>query len=518
MKLKWWWIILFVLLALPHAALAIAGWVWLYERGLVLIWLAVAAALALAGWPVLRAVRKASDLRRHEAVRPAESWSPAANRAWEKVTAISARVRGDPASLDTVEQGWDITLEILRTVAGELHPRSQQPELEMPVPHLLWVVELVARDLREAFSEYVPGAHIATLHDMVRLRRLSGLYSRLMTWYRIVSLGLNPAASLIRELRDAAAGKMVDGSTSEIRNWAIDFCIKKVGFYAIELYSGHMTLAGVNLTSYRSRTAQEDARRDEAQQQAQAAEPLRILVVGQVKAGKSSLVNAMFGELKAAVDVLPTTRRVNPYLLTRDGLPRATILDSAGYQEGPQSLQVLAELREEFLRCDLVLLVTSAAGAARQGDRSLLDELRRAGVTHPELPSPAVIVVLTHIDRLRPIAEWAPPYDLTNPPVPSKADNIRQAIETVAADLAVDSADVVPVCLKPGATYNVEDALVPAIVARLPEAQRSRFLRCLHSARDEQYWTQLWKQAKNAGRLLAEAGPRLFGAGRGGGL
>ena len=52
-------------------------------------------------------------------------------------------------------------------------------------------------------------------------------------------------------------------------------------------------------------------------------EPLRVLLVGQVKAGKSSLVNAMFGDLKAAVDVLPTTRGVVPLVLDRDGLRRA---------------------------------------------------------------------------------------------------------------------------------------------------------------------------------------------------
>src|SRR3954454_17289697 len=39
-------------------------------------------------------------------------------------------------------------------------------------------------------------------------------------------------------------------------------------------------------------------------------EPLLFVVVGEVKAGKSSLLNALFGEEFAKVDVLPATDRV----------------------------------------------------------------------------------------------------------------------------------------------------------------------------------------------------------------
>ena len=60
-------------------------------------------------------------------------------------------------------------------------------------------------------------------------------------------------------------------------------------------------------------------------------EPLRILVVGQKKSGKSSLVNALFGEYRAATDVVPRTDQVEPYVLEREGLQQAIVLDTAGY-------------------------------------------------------------------------------------------------------------------------------------------------------------------------------------------
>ena len=56
--------------------------------------------------------------------------------------------------------------------------------------------------------------------------------------------------------------------------------------------------------------------------EAMAGEPLRILVLGQVKAGKSGLINALFGETRAAVDVVPRTRHIEPFVLEREGMQR----------------------------------------------------------------------------------------------------------------------------------------------------------------------------------------------------
>ena len=82
---------------------------------------------------------------------------------------------------------------------------------------------------------------------------------------------------------------------------------------------------------------------------------------------------------------------------------------------------------------------------------------------------PPVIVALTFIDQLRPLAEWDPPYNVAQPDRP-KARNIHDAMEAVAADLAVEPTQVVPVSLRPGHVYNVEEGLAPAILLAVPEA------------------------------------------------
>lgn len=43
------------------------------------------------------------------------------------------------------------------------------------------------------------------------------------------------------------------------------------------------------------------------------------------------MINALFDDVRSAVSVLPTTAEITPYVLERDGLQQAIILDSAGY-------------------------------------------------------------------------------------------------------------------------------------------------------------------------------------------
>jgi predicted GTPase len=236
-------------------------------------------------------------------------------------------------------------------------------------------------------------------------------------------------------------------------------------------------------------------------------EPFRVLVLGQVSSGKSSLINALFGEPRAATDVLAHTREFAAYRLERDGMPVALILDSRGYAGG--ETRDGADMDRELLRSDLILLVCAAHHAARAADRAQLERLRRLYRDHPQRQPPALLCALTFIDRLRPLREWSPPYDIIEPATP-KAHSIRAAVDHIAAALALDPARVVPVRTDAGRLYNIDEALVPRIMESLADdAARARYLRCLRHRQQTGQWQRLLRQTRNAGRLLAAAGGRL---------
>ena len=224
-------------------------------------------------------------------------------------------------------------------------------------------------------------------------------------------------------------------------------------------------------------------------------------MAGQVSAGKSSLINALGEEVRAAVDALPATARFTPYHLLREGLPAALIVDSPGLGT---SAALDAALIAEAGRADLVLWVVAAHRADREVDRAALTALRAHFAARPERRAPPMLLVLTHVDRLRPFQEWSPPYDLANTASP-KAASMRAAVEAAAGDLGIAADEVVPCALAASyARYNV-DAIWAAIHQRLSEAQRTRLVRTLRDAQGAWDWQHIWSQARTGGRVLVKA-------------
>lgn len=490
-------IVALTLLSVPYWLLFAAGSVWLYQYHMLLGWFAVSLAVTLLGWWLIRPLRRGPPSPQ---AGPELAWPPIGQAAWKDVEVLAVRLEAENLALDEPERLQAVLREIVESVARHYNPASPEPWLEIPVPYVMRIVELVARDVREATLTYVPGSHILTIRDWRRLWELAGLVNRSYFWYRVVQFLVNAPAALVREVRDVALGKLQTESVFAVKRWAVGFCVRRAGYYAIQLYGGHLALNDEGLRATLTPRSDRDVKTGAAREAAVAEEPLRVLIVGQSKAGKSSLINALFGEYRAATDVIPRTRFIEPYVLEREGIPRAILLDSAGY-EGSDPKDFLGQTEDEVLRCDLAICVCSATTAARNADRRFLDALGGLFERRLDRHRPVVLVALTHIDLLRPFDQWEPPYQLQAPSGP-KAQQIAAAVEAVAQDLGLPVGDVIPVCLHPDRYYNLDEALIPAILQRLPEALRVKYLRCLRQLRDAEYWQRLWQQAVAAGRVV----------------
>ncbi|MFD2110639.1 GTPase family protein [Thiorhodococcus fuscus] len=224
---------------------------------------------------------------------------------------------------------------------------------------------------------------------------------------------------------------------------------------------------------------------------------LRILLLGCSNSGKSTLIGALFGKLRVATDLTPDPNRaLTPYRLEHQGRELAIIYDTPGSERlAHKSLHEVANV------ADFIIWVSAAHRPERQSERQILDALRLAQTARVDRRPPPLLLVVTHIDRLRPLREWQPPYDLTNPD-DLKAMSIQAAVTAFSADFEVPIASVVPVCLAEGRVYNVDDTLWAAMLDLMDRDQRTRLLRCLDAGRREENWTLLRRQLANAGRLL----------------
>jgi len=511
MRLTTQWVIVLVTIIAPFLILIPVGLLWLWEHTLLFWWLGISISCTAIGWGWayhLRA-KKVATLAHTPKVEPNPHWSDTGNAAWQKVETVAETITIEEYPFTQREKLVDLGKNILKMVADHYHPQSDNALLEIPLPYLLRIIELVSADLRTNFVAQVPGSHIITLNSIVRGHQLTTLATKYYDIYRVISLPFSPATSLLRELKDTLSKKLFNAAAESIKLWLLQTYVKKVGYYAIELYSGNMVLDETAFESYLTQTAEQDLQDDLSPPPLPALDPLKFLILGQVKAGKSSLVNALLHEPKAVVDVLPSTYLLTPYTLKRAGLEQAILLDSVGYADTTESTQLCEQIETDILNSDFILLVCKANAAARQSDKQVLDTIHHLFQAHIDIAKPPILIVLTHIDQLRPPREWQPPYNIVNPDT-TKAHSIRHAMEQVAHDLQISLTQIIPVNLKSQSLYyNIEEGLIPTLLANLDEAKRIRYLRCMQAFKKADYWQQLWTQTCNAGTVMLNAASKM---------
>ncbi len=507
MNIKTRWQLHFAVFIAPFSVLLVSGVYWLWQQHMLLVWLEGSAVLSGIWWLVHQRLNRVNPDLKLLDISAALAKTSQTELAFKHIESIAAQRRNSNPDLTSSAFYMQTLLEVMQAVAEHYYPQQKDALLEIKLPYLLKVVETLAQELRINVADNLPGSHIFSLSDLIKSRKFATRASELYRLFRIVSAGFDPVSAMIREVRILTTDSLVSYSTSELKSWLIDAYIKKIGYYAIELYSGNMVLDNGVFTKA-TRQSQLELDQIKQREDSALAEPFRILVLGQTNAGKSSLINALFGAKKAETNVIPTTEGITAYHLERSGLESAIIMDCEGY--GSDACQRLfAKAAEEIVRSDLIILALSATNAARDPDKKMLQAIRNCFVAKDKSSLPPVVVALTHIDQLRPLREWQPPYDIMNP-CSAKAQTIRFMMDTLVNELDLSIEQIAPVNLKAGYEYNIEEGLIPAIFQQLEQVKQLRYLRCLKEYHQEDYWRRLWKQSTNAGRFIAKKGFKVF--------
>lgn len=497
-------IIVSVVFLLPWLALLVLGGFWLWQhdwlyRGLAILSANFALTYCLLYW---RRKRNKPVFVDTLAIEPNPNWPDSGQSIWLELEPLAERWQKEASVLTEAGKVWQLTNEVLTVVARHFHADSKRPVLEFPLPYFLKLITLVCNDLQHDVLDKIPGSHAVRVGDFWRAKQSLDYLYNLKAVFNVGNWLVNWPGAAMTHARGLLFSKGMHTVTAEISNRLINAYIKKLGYYAIELYSGQLTLDDIVPTQHLSSASKKDTSKSLARDQS--IEPLRFLVLGQVSSGKSSLINALFGKVKSASGILPTTSGITPYVLERDGLQQAIILDSAGYG-GMSQDQKYTALKKEWRNIDVIIVVCNATQAARHVDVQQLQAIRHYFQQECQNQTlPVIIAVATHIDRLRPVREWQPPYQILKPDN-AKAVSIRESCLAISKELSLPPDCIVPVCLAPEKiTYNIEEGLLPLIHEHLNAAQRVRYLRCLREQQAESYWRHWRKQAVKAGQILLE--------------
>jgi predicted GTPase len=503
--------IVFLLAVLPVAFVSVVGMYHLWATGwsFVAYWPMAACFLGAygLGWYWSKGLRRnAADA---EVEPPAVYWTDLDRRAWEAVeTTIAAMPPVPSAELTELSRYAEQTQQLARVVAAVYRPGQADPFAHLTMPEILACGELITQDLTQLVRGAVPGSHLFTLGDILRARNLfdqvTTWYPRLRNVYWAASLAFNPIKTVAQiAYTKGMMGPAQEGMKSNALQWFQAVYLREVGRYLIELNSGRLKVGAKRYLELVAATADPGlvaAPSDEGETRSPKPEalPLTVALVGPVKAGKSSLANALLGEQLAATDVLPLTAGLVRYALRRPGLPALTVLDSAGFgHSGPteDDVQVALSAAKE---ADVLLLVVPARSAARAPEADFLNRLVAAMAATPNLKPPPLLAVLTHIDLLTPAMEWSPPYDFAAGTRPKEV-NVRDAVTAATELFGQQVSAVVPVCASPGKVTGVQDDLLAAILTRVGEARGVSLLRALFVEADADKARRVWHQVQTAG-------------------
>ncbi len=508
----WRLIVIGVLLALPVVVLVGAGMIALWRAGLYLWLWWLLPVCWLPAWLLARAWQAHWVAPSPALGGPASYWTPRDEQAWQLVRAEQERaLEIPPDQLIDPHFYLQKAMSLATAIARHYHPHARDPIGARSVLEILAVAQLALEDSHRWVSEYVPGSHLVSIDQWRLLAQAPRWLSLAGNLGWAVSIAANPM-NLGRFL--AQKMTMNTGARQLQENalaWFYAMFMGRAGFYLIEMNSGR--LRG-DPRDYRRLTRTELEPPGAAPRPAASRKPPRpaspsthvvIAVVGQVKAGKSSLINALIGQHAARVDSLPATGQVQSYRLTEQGR-ELVLLDTPGYDDSGASRRQLDTIRGVLTGADLVLLVLKATSPARQADVSVLRDLNASLTSHPDRKPPPVLGVLTHIDHLSPVLEWQPPYDWTQPVV-RKEEQIRDAVRYHSQLFGDSLAGIVPVCsdVAGGRTYGVAEWLLPAVVELLGTAHGCAVLRVLREQTRQGQIRRLWTQFAKAGWQVLKA-------------
>jgi uncharacterized protein len=510
---RWRVIVVAGLLVLPFALLAGFGTYTLWATGWgILSWFVMMVCMAAGYMLALRWQRKNLLLRPPNFETPPH-WTERDSQALELVKArAEAASKMAPKVFSDAAFYFNTAQEMARELAAFYHPGSKDPVSNLTVPEILAVIELASRDLATLVEKYLPGGHLMTIRDWRLAKHAADLVQSANKLYWAIAAIFNPIDAAVRYTASRiGVSTPLTLLQQNLQLWFYVAFVERVGHYLIEVNSGRLRVGVkryLQLLEQRLPTEPLAHVKTEAPP-ADLAEQIRqvtVTLLGQVKSGKSSLINAFLGEQRAVTDVLPVTNEVERYeLKPKDIDTRLVLLDTVGFGHAGPKVDQLRATQEAAQQSDLLLLVLHAVNPARQADLDLLKALKAWFASKPELKRPPILAVLTHIDLLKPSLEWSPPYDYLKPARP-KEHNIHQAMAAVREQMGEYLVGVVPVALVPGKVYGVDEFLLPAVAAHLDEAHGVALLRVLKAEADtgriRRVAEQLLATAREAARIF----------------
>jgi predicted GTPase len=363
-------------------------------------------------------------------VKASTDWSEREVMIWEKLKINSRKLLEDKNEWSQLD---DVALGVMANVADEFDKKA----LDFSIPEALQLFEEISRRYKLVVKHHIPKIEI------VKISYLKSGYDAFDKYgdvgQKLIKAAFwanhaknayfNPSKLVIDLVKQQSTSSMTKGFFEEMQLKAKHALLDEVTSVAIDLYSGRFSFEEDDVTAS-SITVKDE------QRMATELEPIRVVMVGQISVGKSSIINILKDEFAAEVDTLPSTDGTTVYSALLDDT-EIRVVDLQGL-DGSDKIE--KRMLSEMLHADLILWVLKANQPARELDKTLKDKFDSYYLNTKNISrkKPTVINILNQVDKLKPVSEWDPPYDLTKETT-AKAKTINQAVAYNQKLLLADS-------------------------------------------------------------------------------
>lgn len=329
-------------------------------------------------------------------VSPQQDWSEFDLACWNKLNLTLEDCLQQDASWGRLREHAIVLLtESAQAYRGQ-HHRSVT---KITLLELLTLTEVVSRRYRRLLKEHLPYAEkidIASLQLIYENRDRHQPILKLWNVWRVVRLAT--PAGWLAEARAQLYDYFFQEVKADLQHRLKQAFLQEVARVSIDLYSGR----------YQNDLENTPTAQDKIPLSLEP-NPLKIACVGQINAGKSTLVNALCRELVTEVSPLPSTSSVNRYVCRLETVETLLLIDLPGLNGDAKQLN---ETLDILMESDVVLWVFKADQPARALDLNAYQawQARYELSSNRTRKKPPVLGVLTQVDRLQPVREWTPPY------------------------------------------------------------------------------------------------------------